>query len=174
MRNCFFFILFFAQQLLNAQTNFNGIISTYSDSTSKGYNSIIETYSVENKDYNGVMSTYATPANGNKENGIIETINNDKIKTIISSIYYAKNIYLPSKSELDRLLKILPKSAKILILGYGDATGNNAINLKISTLRAKYLAAFLKKNGYNCTYKGMGIDYSNTNDMARRCDLIIE
>ncbi len=157
-----------------SQKKFNGMISTYADTTAVGYNGIIETNYYEQKNYNGIYTTFVDSISNKNFNGIIETfITEIPVKTKITSIYFDFNKTNTDTKALMQELKNIPIKSILLIEGFTDSKGTKSINDKISLLRAKQVANSLKKAGYKCKYEGKGIDFSTSDDYARRCDIYI-
>lgn len=150
------------------------MISTYADTSAVGYNGIIETNYYDQKNYNGIYTTFADSISNKNFNGIIETyISETPVITKIASIYFEFNKTNTDTKTLLQELKNVPKKSTLLIEGFADSKGSKSINDKISLLRAKQIASVLRKAGFKCKYEGKGIDYNSAEQKARRCDIYI-
>lgn len=90
------------------------------------------------------------------ENGIQVYLKNDILFSVGSSELSAAS--LQTLSDLNRVLKKYPKN-RIVVQGYTDSTGSNAINQKLSTARAKAVYDYLLGTGLktlSITYVGYG------------------
>ncbi|MBR4355450.1 MAG: OmpA family protein [Elusimicrobiaceae bacterium] len=90
------------------------------------------------------------------ENGIQVFLKNDILFSTGSSELSAAS--LQTLSDLNRVLKKYPKN-RIVVQGYTDSTGSDAINQKLSTARAKAVYDYLLGSGLktlSITYVGYG------------------
>ncbi len=90
------------------------------------------------------------------ENGIQVYLKNDILFSVGSSELSAAS--LQTLSDLNRVLKKYPKN-RIVVQGYTDSTGSDAINQKLSTARAKAVYDYLLGSGLktlSITYVGYG------------------
>lgn len=78
------------------------------------------------------------------ENGIQVYLKNDILFSVGSSELSAAS--LQTLSDLNRVLKKYPKN-RIVVQGYTDSTGSDAINQKLSTARAKAVYDYLLGSG---------------------------
>jgi outer membrane protein OmpA-like peptidoglycan-associated protein len=116
-------------------------------------------------------------------NEIVKDIRMKKIevgnKIILNNIFFdfdKATLRLESKSELDRLVKLLTdmSTLKIEISGHTDNIGSAAYNKPLSQNRAKAVVDYLVKNGIaasRLTYKGYGFDQpiaTNDTDEGRQ------
>ncbi len=171
-KNTLISILLIISTQIFCQQKFNGMISTYADTTADGYNGILETNFYDQKNYNGIYTTFADSVGNKNFNGIIETYAaNAPIKTKIASIYYNFNKTEADTREILRAIKNFPISYTIIVEGYADSKGSSSANKNVSALRAKKMAYILQKLGYTCKYEGKGTDFSTADDIARRCDI---
>ena len=89
-------------------------------------------------------------------NGIQVFLKNDILFSVGSSELSADS--LKTLTDLNRVLKKYPKN-RIVVQGYTDSTGSDAINQKLSTQRAKAVYDFLLGSGLktlSITYVGFG------------------
>lgn len=89
-------------------------------------------------------------------NGIQVFLKNDILFAVGSSELSAAS--LQTLTDLNRVLKKYPKN-RIVVQGYTDSTGSDAINQKLSTARAKAVYDFLLGSGLktlSLTYVGYG------------------
>ena len=89
-------------------------------------------------------------------NGIQVFLKNDILFSVGSSELSADS--LQTLTDLNRVLKKYPKN-RIVVQGYTDSTGSDAINQKLSTARAKAVYDFLLGSGLktlSITYVGYG------------------
>ena len=89
-------------------------------------------------------------------NGIQVYLKNDILFAVGSSELSAAS--LQTLTDLNRVLKKYPKN-RIVVQGYTDSTGSDAINQKLSTERAKAVYDFLLGSGLktlSITYVGFG------------------
>ncbi len=89
-------------------------------------------------------------------NGIQVYLKNDILFSVGSSELSAAS--LQTLTDLNRVLKKYPKN-RIVVQGYTDSTGSDAINQKLSTARAKAVYDFLLGSGLktlSITYVGFG------------------
>lgn len=168
-------IFFLSSTIVYCQQNFNGMMSTYADTTASGYNGIIETQHTYKMNFNGIYTTFADSIANDGFNGIIETVLDDAtfFKSKLSPIYFDFNSTTANYKSLINNVKDLPTTAKLYIVGYADTKGSIAANQEISKMRAKNVAAILRKLGFTCKYEGKGSDASVAADKARRCDIFI-
>jgi outer membrane protein OmpA-like peptidoglycan-associated protein len=167
-------------QQLNAQDNFNGMMSTYGDTAFDGWNGIMELQFTESdtsgKSLNGIMTTYEpqTPGLEGKENGLMDTyfndpmadtmkkpvrilpVKNDLLPALSANFFFEINYFRLTKASRDTLMKFLPilQSSgieKIHLHGYTDDSGPVSFNQRLSQQRAEVLKNWLISNGVNAS-----------------------
>ncbi len=88
----------------------------------------------------------------------------EKAEISLNNVFFAFDSYVllaKSKSELDRMLKVMKDNPKIdvSIIGHSDSTGPEGYNLQLSKSRAKSVVDYLIENGISkerLSYEGKG------------------
>ncbi len=96
------------------------------------------------------------------DNGIQVFLKNDILFSVGSSELSADS--LQTLTDLNRVLKKYPKN-RIVVQGYTDSTGSDAINQKLSTARAKAVYDFLLGSGLK-TLSINYVGYGSANPVA--------
>ncbi len=131
--------------------------------TSDNYRQYVESFVVNGTDTALSKNLNITLLPNVIVNNTNKNSNNNEV-LIINNLFFDFAKYTltdASKSELDKIVKVmkLNSSIKLELLGFTDSKGSVDYNLKLSKLRAKASANYLKNNGIEANriiYKGMG------------------
>lgn len=105
--------------------------------------------------------------------------NNDGLR-IVEKLYYPRNVYIASDTELDKLRGLVEEmradsTLRINIVGYCDKWGGDVVNDRFSYVRAMWITDWICANNVSkgqIEFVGRGIDRSAPNDKeARRVEI---
>lgn len=156
--------------------DFNGMMSTYGDSSFGGHNGIMEiVFDDETNKMNGVITIVEPDPTGKSGpyNGLMDTfadtvlssvpaeprifpMRNDIMPEKIATSFFeinSANITRHSLNALREILGLLKSESirQIIIYGYADSSGPAAFNQRISQMRADAVKRWLVQNGIPST-----------------------